>query len=664
MIDTYSILKEIPLFSDLNDQEFKSLEERCSFIEYKKGEIIYQQGSPPSAFYCIILGRVVIYTQDESGRESILEYLHRGKYFGIISLLTGDSHSVTAKAINDCLILTIKDEDFSLILKKIPSISIDLSRTLSRRLKRKSLHPKTIFESTVISVFSLSKESGKSAYALNLALSLTKETHKSVAIAEICYQDKTHSLPQRLEPANESKTFDLSSPVEDITRLKEFMIKDKSGVEVLCLEFNQEDESFLKKLVDILSLFTNDYHYIILDLPSGYDQSVLKILNQSDLVHILINPLNPEIKANHAIVEQLLQECHFQEEKIRVIINHPIASGEISEGELNLLSHAIFASLPYAESSPSGRIVLDAPAVEYSKAIRRISRLEGDCQVGLVLGVGVAYGFCHIGVLKVIEEKNIPIDIISGSSIGALIACLWACGRSSREILQMTKEFKEPRYIWELVDFTFPLLGFIKGNKLYAFLKKYVGNKTFRDLKIPLKIVASDVKAKESKVFDRGLLADAIMASCSMPGVFMPFKVKEEMLLDGGVIYPLPTEPLFEIGVKKIIAVNVTPSREDILRQYEKIKSDHLPRPKKVLGGLKGFLKEKLKTNILEIIFNSIEIMQSEVAKKEAQLADIVLHPDMSGLHWLEFQKADEFVKRGEEEIRGKLDKIWAMINE
>ena len=306
--------------------------------------------------------------------------------------------------------------------------------------------------------------------------------------------------------------------------------------------------------------------------------------------------------------------------------------------------------MPKIEASSIDRLVLDDLNSEYAKAIRRISRYIGDCMVGLVLGVGVGYGFCHIGVLKVIEEEKIPIDIIAGSSIGALMASLWAVGKSSSEILEITREFKEPKHLWGLIDLTIPFLGFIKGNKLRRFLTRHLGDKTFYDVKLPLKIIASDVKKKEPRVFDKGLLVDAIMASCSMPGVFAPFKFKDDLLFDGGVINPLPTEPLFKMGVKKIIAVNVTPSRQDILRQYEKIKQN---------------IKVNLfKTNILDIIFSSIEILQSEVAQKEAQLADVVLHPDTSGLYWMELHRSEEFARRGEEETRKNLSKIWQLINE
>ncbi len=661
------ILAEIPLFANLSGQERRIIRGRSNIREYKKGEFIYEEGSAPSGFYCLISGRVMIYTKDEAGDRKVLEYLHRGKYFGIISLLTGEPHSVTAQAINDSLVLVIEKEGFDFILKKIPQLAIDLSRTLSRRLKRKDIHQKTIFESTIISIFSSYSQAGKTVYALNLGLSLNKETRKSVIILDILPSDRMHSLPHRLD-IQDYKVFDLSELKNTGPQvIKDFILKSKFGIDLLCLHYKEEDESCLKSLMHALSILLNDYHYLLLDLPSIMDRQIFNILNQSDLIHILTSPDQVDLKKTHSLVHRLKQEFNFSEEKINIIINEYKLSRLTHQEQVDILNKVPFATLPKIDFESTDRIVLDNPDCEYAKAVRRIGRQIGECQVGLVLGIGVGYGFCHIGVLKVIEEEKIPIDVIAGSSIGALIASLWAIGKTSAEILQMTREFKEPKHIWNLIDLTFPLLGFIKGNKLHRFLKKYLGNKTFYDIKLPLKIIASDLKRKEPKILDKGLLVDAIMASCAMPGVFRPFKFKDQMLFDGGITNPLPTESLLRLGIKKIIAVNVTPSREDIQRQLEKIKEKFAPAQeadKKKGFNLWGYLKNACQVNILDNIFSSVEILQSEVVEKEAGLADIVLHPDTSGLYWLELYRAAEFAKRGEEEARRKLDKIRQVINE
>jgi NTE family protein len=400
------------------------------------------------------------------------------------------------------------------------------------------------------------------------------------------------------------------------------------------------------------------------------DRVIFSILNQSDLIHLLSSPDEVDLKRTNHLIERLKADYNFQEEKIKVVVNEYRLSKLTYDQQTEILKRNVFATLPKIDFQLQDRLVLDNPDCEYAKAVRRIARELGECVVGLVLGVGVAYGFCHIGVLKVIEEEKIPVDIISGSSIGALIAAFWATGYSSQEITSIiTQEFRQPKQIWGLVDLTIPILGFIKGRKVRQFLKRYFGNKTFYDTRLPLKIIASDVKRKEPKVIDKGILADAIMASCTMPGVFLPFKFSEEMLFDGGVSCPLPTEVLFKLGVKKIIAVNVTPSRGDILRQYEQLKKEvtvDIPQALKQRHwfSLKEGIKNNLKTNILNIIFSSVEVLQSQVAEKEAQLADVVLHPDTSGLFWLELYKAQEFIRRGEEETRRNLEKIWQLVNE
>lgn len=670
LIDKDLILQQIPLFTGLSAKEYSLIKERVNLIEYKKDQIIYEEGAPADAFYCIVWGRVVIYTRDSYANVTVLEYLHRGKYFGIISLLTNDSHSVSTKAVNDSLLLVIRKDDFTLILKKIPRLAIDLSQTLSRRLKNKSLHQKTIFESMIISVFSSHSQAGKTVYALNLALSLHKETRKSVIILEICPVDSIHSLPQKLLIDQAYQVIELSNVSGDRVRItQEFIAKSNFGVDLGCANYKPEDEYSARRLLNILSELINDYHYVILDLPSSMDPFVLDVLNQSDLIHILTSPQALDLKKTRNLIERLKTDFHFQESKIKVIINEYKLSKIPYQQQRDLLGCNIYATLPHITLQTSDRMILDDVQLEYARAIRRISRQLTENLVGLALGVGVAYGLCHIGVLKVIEQENIPVDIISGSSIGAVIASLWACGWKADEILRITREeFRQPKYTWGLIDLTFPSLGFVKGTKLYKFLKKYLGNKTFYDVRLPLKIIASDIRRKESRILDKGLLIDAVMASCAMPGVFRPFKFKEEILLDGGVINPLPTEILFKLGVKKIIAVNVTPSRDDILRQYEKIKQEIVAARQAIKKGkwfsLRRYFQNKFKNNILDIIFSSIEVMQSEIIQKEIQLADIVLHPDTSGLHWLELYRAAEFAKRGEDETRRNLDKIRRIITE
>ncbi|MCX5713585.1 MAG: patatin-like phospholipase family protein [Candidatus Omnitrophica bacterium] len=487
---------------------------------------------------------------------------------------------------------------------------------------------------------------------------------------EICPKDKQPGLAYKLQIEHEPVIADNSSSESiDTASINNFISKSKLGVDLICFRYDPDDASSIKALVAILTLIVNDYHYIILDLPASMDEFVIRALNQSDQVHVLTSPEPVDLKSTRYLIERLKKDFEFPEAKIKIIINEYKFAKLSYEEEIAFLGHGIFATLPKVDFAQEENIVLEDYGSEYAKVTRRISRQVAECQVGLALGVGVGYGFGHIGVLKVIEEEKIPIDVISGASVGAIIAGLWVTGRTASEILEITsREFRERKYVWRLVDLTFSSIGFIKGNRLYNFLKKYFGNKTFEDIRVPLKIIASDIRRKEPRVLDKGLLVDAIMASCSMPGVFHPFRFKDELLFDGGIINPLPTEALFKMGVKKIIAVNVTPSREDIARQLETMRrqialSGEALRKRRWFD-LKHYLRGKVKDNILDVVFSSIEVMQSELVQREGELADIILHPDTNGLHWMELHRAKEFAKRGEDEARRHLDKIWKIINE
>ncbi|MFA5372661.1 MAG: cyclic nucleotide-binding domain-containing protein, partial [Candidatus Omnitrophota bacterium] len=376
------VIKELPLFSGLSRQERRVIRMKSGVVEFKKGQVIYKEGSAAGYLYFIIRGRVVISSQDHYGKQTVLEYLHRGKYFGIISVLTAEAHSVTARALNDCLLLTISRKDFEGFMKRIPRLGIDLSKTLSRRLKRKDLHQKKIFESTIIAALSSYPHAGKTIYASNLAFSIAREAHKSVVIVDICPQDKCHRMPRLLKTPPDYRVFNLSGRSARPRDIKDYILKDKFGIDLVYLAYDKQKELNAGAVIDILSLLVNDYHYVILDLPCSREKGVLAVLNQADIIHILTSPRAPDLKSSAKLIKRLQADFYFPAEKIKVIINRNSPSKSVCDEKSVLLGHDIFASLPKIECRVSGRLVLEKPDFEYSKVIRRISRQEGDCLVG------------------------------------------------------------------------------------------------------------------------------------------------------------------------------------------------------------------------------------------------------------------------------------------
>ncbi len=673
LFDKSLIFHYIPIFSGLNLFERKLVADSLEIVEFKQSQMIYAQDSPPDAFYCILTGRVEIFTH-KGQKEETLEYIHRGKYFGFISLLTAEPHSVNARAFTDTVVAKISKEDFNVILKSIPRLAIDLSRMLSRRLKRKDFHPKAVFESTIISVYaydSLLKDS--SYYCLNLALGLGRETQKKVIVIDA--ETRESVMADVLGLGSSCAYVAPTHFMHPEDALKKIVHTDK-GFDLLRVLPNPQKKLDAASLIPMVTMLVNDYHYCIVHLSSSFGPEVFKVLAQSDAVHLLVaGDIRALKEMSKGLEESGVWTDAELKKKMKLLVleegqTHGKGAKLTVEQEAALFHQPIYATLP--QPNKTGYCLVDKEEKgPYAKTIRRISRETGEVLVGLALGSGSAMGLAHVGVLKVLEKEDIPIDIVSGSSIGALIGALWCSGYSALEVEEIIMKNKNKKYLFGLDDFAFPLHGLIKGEHIHRFLKKYLRDKTFFDVKRSFKVVACDCMGMRQVVFDSGRLVDAVMASISIPGVFKPYRIADNYYMDGGILNPLPTDLLVEAGVRKIISVNVLPSSEDIEHTYEllmkKEKNAFLgwPRFLKPIVAGKRRLASFFRPNIFDVIVSSVQSMEFLLARMSSvSQSDVTLHPDMTGISWADFQNIPDLVQRGEEETRLHLREIKELLSQ
>lgn len=259
--------------------------------------------------------------------------------------------------------------------------------------------------------------------------------------------------------------------------------------------------------------------------------------------------------------------------------------------------------------------------------------------LGLALGSGGAMGFGHIGVLSVLESERIPVDMLAGTSIGAIIAAFSAIGMPAGEMEKIALGFKSRLKTLSLIDPTIPARGLIKGRALRRLLKTYLGTKTFADVKPILKIVACDIKRRREFVIDKGRLLDAVMASVAIPGVFEPVIYGPGIqLVDGGIVNPLPVSVLVRWGAKKIIAVNTLPSPEHVVRSRRKT------------------------LNIYDVIVNSLQATEYVIAQHTCRRADILLNPIPKMADWYELYKARTFIAAGRKAANDALTRIRELV--
>lgn len=687
LVNRLNLVKQIPIFEKLNWFEHQKIARKAVVTEYKKGALICQEGSPPDYFYCLVSGRLQAYTSGPGGKKENIDFIHRGMHFGVISVLTGENHSMNFEAINDSVVLKISLHDFQGILKSIPHLGLELSQHLSRRIRRKVKGSQSIFESTVVSVYSPVKGAGSSTYAFNLALSLQQETGKHVIFINICSGPNAMPAgptpPEGTTPQWKTPAVELIQIVGDHEKILGCVIKNDLKIDLLNVAFNPEDDSLKDGIGSFVSAFVGDYHYVVVDLPNEMDDVVLETLTQADIVHLITSERKKDLELVRRVVDRLettLQE-KFRTERVRVMVRSLHDKVHLSFEEINqCIDYYVHGALPAINHSELTETV-DTKQVrflrshdrgEFAKAVTRIARQIGGVSIGLALGGGAALGVAHIGVLRVFEKENIPVDIIVGSSMGAMIAGFWAIGKDSYAIERIAREFQHPMSKFKLLDLPiFTMAGLVSGNSITHWLKKHFGNMTFYHVRIPLRVVAYDLIRREEIVIESGSIVEAVRQSIAIPGVIKPIADKERLIIDGGVLNPLPTNVLAARGIKKIIAVNVLQSPKDVSEGFDMLQrqlknEEEIPFRKSPVQFLKvrigRILLKPFNPNIADIIIQTLQATEYVISEQSAQQADVVIHPDLVGLKWYQLDRVDELIKRGEEAARRCLPEIKRLI--
>ncbi|MBI5416151.1 MAG: patatin-like phospholipase family protein [Candidatus Omnitrophica bacterium] len=707
LINRFHLVRQIPIFAGLSWMDLHKIARKSVISEHKKGDIICRQGEPPDFFYCVVSGRLQAYTTGAGGRKGDVDFIHRGMHFGIVSILTGENHTMTFEVLNDSIILKIAKDDFQTVLTDIPQLGLRLSQSLSKRIRHGKHDVKSVFESTVIAVYSPVQGTGSSTYAVNLALSIQKETKKNVIFINI-HANQTQppagtgtetpgtgpasdgDVPPSPDKTAEGGTsprwktapVNLDEIVDGHEKILERVIKKELPVDLLNVSFSPNDAALKRRIGLFVSAFVGDYHYVVVDLPNDMDDIVLETLTQADLVHLVTCDRTNDLESIRKVVDHLENALRekFREERVRVVVRPVQDKIYLSFEDINKrLDYRVYAALENLQPAELTQrqdsahlfFLQTGPHSEYSKTVTRIAREIGGVSVGLALGGGAALGIAHIGVLRVLEKENIPVDIIAGSSMGAIIAGLWAIGKDAAEIEKVARDFEKRKNMMALLDPVVPISGLIGGRAIKYWLRKNFGGRTLYSTRIPLKFIAYDLVRREELVLESGPLVEAIRKSIAIPGVIEPVVEKDRLIIDGGVLNPLPTNVLASRQIKKIIAVNVLQSPHDVCENFalEKdaaLKETRIPFSDAPWQFLKiralRFLLRPLRHNISDIIVRTLQATEYVLAEQSAQQADVVIHPDLVGINWFELYKVEELIKRVEEAARKALPEIKKLV--
>ena len=252
--------------------------------------------------------------------------------------------------------------------------------------------------------------------------------------------------------------------------------------------------------------------------------------------------------------------------------------------------------------------------------------------IGLALGAGSARGLAHLGVLKAFEESEIDINYLGGTSMGSIIGGFYAVGLDFDMLERLAVNLK-----WDhLTDITVPRRGLIAGNKVRDFFELLTHKKTFDQLDIPFVTVATDIERGEEVIIKEGLVADALRASMSIPGIYVPYELEGRLLVDGALLTRVPVSSVRELGADIVIGVEVS---QNVIRG----------------GGV---------NNIFDVIMNSVDIMQQEIAEHKNTGADLLIIPEVAHIPSRGLDHAQECIDLGYQAVQKLLPKVENLIKE
>ena len=277
-------------------------------------------------------------------------------------------------------------------------------------------------------------------------------------------------------------------------------------------------------------------------------------------------------------------------------------------------------SAPVAPSAPDQAVSDKAPAPE-----RRAAR------IGLALGGGAARGFAHVGVIQVLEEAGLQPQLVTGTSAGSLVAALYASGKTSQELRRVAETMEEA----EITDWMMPILnrGALRGEALARYVNSQVGGKSIEQMRIPLGIVATDLRTGEAVTFRRGNTGSAVRASSAVPAVFQPVRIGDHEYVDGGLVSPVPVKQAREMGANFVIAVDISSDPE---------------------GNPAG--------DTFQILMQTFAIMGKSINTLALREAEFVVRPPLSGVKSADFGARRRSIEAGRSAMLAMLPQLRTRI--
>ncbi|MCG8565761.1 MAG: patatin-like phospholipase domain-containing protein [Desulfobacterales bacterium] len=634
-MDLESFLTTVPLFSSISNNEIHEISACFQTVYYKKGQIIFDQGDESDAMYIIRSGTVCIRAAHQERNGAEIE-LTRGNFFGEMALISDLQRNATAIVSLDTVLYRLKKADFETLINKNKQIGLFLSRLYARRLSSGLNLPKGPLKPSLFAVSATHAHLGSSHFLYSTSYHIATESTKKLLVVDPKNDNAhltTHFELTAIPPPDQGIHRMLTSQLcksDDIC-----WYSHPSGFEVLHIHQHSK-EKIQTILPQFMERIKRQYNLIFFNMDHRFLEFEKQVIRLCDKNLLIIQNTHDELQNVKSQIDFLEEISGIGLDKVRVGVSHLAGDKGIPRERLKQvlnLSETPQIWIEKTEKSRTGKI--DTQKRFPIKGARAIARELAGVRVGLALGAGAARGWAHIGVLKILQEQGIHIDMIAGTSMGALVGAVFAAHGSidhlvAQTIQNLSSKMKARRTIY---DYTLPLQGLLRGVKVMNLVRDAINHADFMDLVIPTYIVGVDILKGEEILFETGDVAQAVRSSLSLPGIFVPHKYRNRWMVDGGLLNPVPVNILEQKGADKIIAVCV--------------ENPHSSNP-----------KDNGSPSIMKVIMRTINIVHGHATRGFAEKSDIVIYPETKEFAWDDFHRGTILMERGEKACIQMLDEI------
>jgi NTE family protein len=592
-------LLTVPAFRGLGEDDRKQVAAVVQEVLLEKGRIVYRAGDDADALYLVASGAVDVV----DGDTTIVRY-GPGEIFGESVLLEGERRRVTARIALDALLLVLSRAHLERLLELHPSLHERVAALLMRRLKdamQVALGVPRPQRSEIVALQGWRAGAGREAFVEALVGALERELGRDVALLTVAPSRRSSIMPGRRNRPDGVVVGETSEGAALRERIAAELARRAAHAPVVLAAVD--------------------------DALVGVEADLARL---ADTVLVRIEGSRPTNGARGPR---------------RVVFVHDRRLGPGPP-----LSSAGVVSLPVDEA---GR----------ERTFGRLARHLTRRSIGLALGSGAAWGFAHIGVLDVLERERIPVDVVAGASMGAIVGAHYALGFSPAHLEEIATSVRNipalmrilPRLLYLAADFNVARPGLFAGEHFQRVLESLgpIRGRTFADLEIPFRAIATDIATGASVELAAGDMSDAMRASFSAPWIFSPFRIGQHVLIDGGMSDPVPAATARSMGADLVIGVNVIPPvypqaqnpLEAALRAIEYVNP-------LTLGSATGL------PNSFDVMVRTLQIMQHELGNVRAGEADLLITPNLRDFWVLEFWRAAEIITQGRQAAEAELSAI------